>query len=63
MKKFENLNFNSFQWNIKKITQDFKSYNVLDLHEKINIAIIDSGIDYTHEEFTYVRCMIVTVDY
>ncbi|WP_312754161.1 S8 family peptidase [Rummeliibacillus suwonensis] len=51
MKKFENLNFNSFQWNIKKITQDFKSYNVLDLHEKINIAIIDSGIDYTHEEF------------
>lgn len=43
--------FNSFQWNIKKITQNFKGYNLLDSHEKINIAVIDSGIDYSHKEF------------
>lgn len=28
--------FNSFQWNIKKITQNFKGYNLLDSHEKTN---------------------------
>lgn len=34
----------------KKITQNFKGYNLLDSHEKINIAVIDSGIDYSHKE-------------
>ncbi|WP_172771406.1 S8 family serine peptidase [Lysinibacillus sp. CD3-6] len=45
----DNSTLFKYQWNISKLTKNGEVYNFSKGSSEIKVAIIDSGIDYTHE--------------
>lgn len=44
----DSSDFNAFNWYLRDVTNDFKTYSINKGNESINVALIDSGIDTFH---------------
>ncbi|WP_234293306.1 S8 family serine peptidase [Fictibacillus sp. FJAT-27399] len=45
-----NQNYHELQWDIKKITNDFKSYDINKGNHNTVVGIIDTGMDFNHPD-------------
>ncbi|WP_139492631.1 S8 family serine peptidase [Brevibacillus dissolubilis] len=45
-----NQNYHDIQWDVKRITNDFKSYEINKGNHDTVVAVIDSGIDFGHPD-------------